>query len=168
MAGQRGLTRAAAVRPYCEADKAAVIALARELQASESAIYALMKPPEDIGAWYVDRVLAEAADHQGALIVAVADGVIVGYASLLAVVSSEDEADEIFHTYSYVSDLVVSRGARGSGIGRLLLNECERLARAAGQPRLRLNVLASNEGARLFYARLGFEPQLVTLEKPLA
>lgn len=144
------------------------MALARELQESEAAIYALMKPPEEIGPWYVDRVLAETAEHQGVLLVAEADGAIVGYASLLAIVSSENEADEVIHTYSHVSDLVVSRSVRGLGIGQLLLRECERLAREAGQPRLRISVLAANEGAREFYDRLGFKPQLVTLEKPLA
>ena len=144
-----------------------MIALARALQAHEHRAYPRMKPPEEIGSWYLDRILAEAARHAGLLLVAETDGVICGYAAFHGAVSSEDEPDEAPYSYAFVADLVVSEAMRGKGIGRLLMQRCEDLARAAGQRWLRLSVLASNAGARRFYDGLGLREHLLTLEKAL-
>jgi ribosomal protein S18 acetylase RimI-like enzyme len=59
----------------------------------------------------------------------------------------------------YVSDLWVAEGARGTGLGRRLLAAAARDARAIWGARfLTLAVYDHSEGARAFYARLGFRP----------
>jgi ribosomal protein S18 acetylase RimI-like enzyme len=57
-----------------------------------------------------------------------------------------------------VHDLAVRTEHRGRGVGRLLLEEIERRARARGSSKLTLEVHASNEGAIRLYRRFGFGP----------
>lgn len=139
----------------------------RDLQIHERQYYDRSKPPEEMGPWYVDRLKQEVAETGGRLIVAERMRRIAGYASLLARLSSENEKDEILYTYAMVGDLAVLAAERRQGIGEALLKECEALAKAAGQKWLRLGVLAGNVSARRFYARMGLEEQLLTLEKTL-
>ena len=70
-----------------------------------------------------------------------------------------------------VHDLAVQPGYRGRGIGRLLLEEVERRARARGSSKLTLEVHATNEGAMRLYRRFGFGPwdtPTLFVSKPLA
>ncbi len=57
-----------------------------------------------------------------------------------------------------VHDLAVLPEQRGRGVGRLLLEEIERRARARGSSKLTLEVHATNEGAIRLYQRFGFGP----------
>ena len=156
------------IRPYEPSDEQAVVELVRELQRHEAQFYDRMMPDRDIGAWYVTAILREAREAQGELLVALLDGRIAGYATLLADVSSEEERDEIIFTYAYVGDLVVEAAQRGKGVGRALLEECEKLARAAGRKWLRITVLAANDSARRVYEDFGFADQYVFMEKTLS
>jgi len=57
---------------------------------------------------------------------------------------------------AYLQDLWVDEALRGSGLGRGLLAESARRAKADGATHLRLSVATDNSAARAFYARLGF------------
>jgi len=139
----------------------------RELQGHEAQFYDRMKPPGDMGHWYIEGLRGGIAKHKGSFLVAQAGNLIVGYATLLTEVTSEDERDEVLYTYAYIGDLAVLKAKRGQGYGRALLSECERIARQAGRKWLRLGVLANNVGARRFYRGFGLEEKFPTLEKPL-
>ncbi|NJM30267.1 MAG: hypothetical protein HC855_09335, partial [Rhizobiales bacterium] len=93
MARRGGLDRAITIREYREEDRDEVIALARELQSHEIPYYDRMKPADQMGSWYVDHLIAEVRKHKGSILVAETDAGLAGYATLLAEVSSEDEAD---------------------------------------------------------------------------
>jgi ribosomal protein S18 acetylase RimI-like enzyme len=70
-----------------------------------------------------------------------------------------------------VHDLAVLPEHRGSGVGRFLLEEVERRARARGSSKLTLEVHASNEDAMRLYRRFGFGPwdaPTLFVTKPLA
>lgn len=140
----------------------------RELQVHESSIYDRMKPVDAIGVWYVDHVKTEVAKYKGKFLVAENGKVLLGYATLLTEVTSADEPDEILYSYAYVGDLAVRMSHRSQGVGRALIEECEKIAKSAGQKWLRLGVLAANHGARKFYSRMGLEEKLLTLEKKLS
>lgn len=55
----------------------------------------------------------------------------------------------------YVQDLYVSDEARGSGLGRRLINETAKLAKERGATYLRLSVAKENAAAQQFYRRIG-------------
>ncbi|MEM7223748.1 MAG: GNAT family N-acetyltransferase [Pseudomonadota bacterium] len=155
------------IRDYQPGDRAALLALVRELQAAEGALYDRMKPPEAIGDWYVDGLLESCRTKQGRILVACDGGAPVGYAVILTEVSSEDELDEIDFTYAYVQDIAVGARMRRRGIGARLLGACEEIARAAGARWLRISVLSDNQPAVGAYLKTGFKPLFTELEKPL-
>lgn len=68
---------------------------------------------------------------------------------------------------AYVEDLCVHPDFRRAGVGRLLFDRVEALARERGAKRLELMVWSFNRDAALFYERLGMTPQRSILEKPL-
>lgn len=67
----------------------------------------------------------------------------------------------------YVSMLSVATGAEGYGIGRLLMEAAEAWAREQGFACLSLDVFASNNHGRAFYARQGFQEDSLKLYKLL-
>jgi GNAT superfamily N-acetyltransferase len=162
------MTSAVRIRPYEPNDESAVVELVRELHRHEGQLYDRMLPPDEVGTWYVARILREARAAGGDLLVAMLGEHIAGYATLLANVSSESERDETIFSYAYVGDLVVTVKNRGRGIGRALLAECERRARLAGRKWLRITVLADNHGAHDMYEKFGFTDLFRYMEKPLS
>jgi GNAT superfamily N-acetyltransferase len=156
------------VRSFTETDAEAVIELVRQLQTHEAQYFDRMKPPGDIGIWYVREMQDACAAHAGAFLVAEADGRVIGYAVLLMEMTSSEHPDEVLYRYALVADLAVERTMRRQGVGQHLLSECERLARVAGVPWLRIAALAGNAAALGAYEKFGFGKLLVTMEKPLA
>jgi ribosomal protein S18 acetylase RimI-like enzyme len=156
------------IRPYEKRDETQVVMLARELQDHEAGIFDRMTPPREIGSWYVTRILRSSRRSGGELLVAERNGQVIGYATVLLGQSSESAMDEVFYTFAYIGDLIVARAARGQGIGKALLAECERLARAAGEKWLRVTVLSRNPRAVSLYRRFGFDGQFIDMEKPLS
>jgi ribosomal protein S18 acetylase RimI-like enzyme len=162
------MTQQLLIRPYESSDEHKVVMLSRELQDHESRIFDRMTPPNEIGSWYVARILRDARNSGGELLVAERDGHVAGYATLLIGQSSENAMDEVFYTFAYVGDLVVARSEQDRGIGKALLIECERLARAAGEKWLRVTVLSRNGRAVSLYNNFGFESQFTSMEKQLS
>ncbi len=154
------------IRDYAEADEAALIGLVRQLQAHEMQYYDRMLPPEDIAGWYVDTLKDDCRQHAGHIRMACIDGRVVGYCAILTRVDSDD-VDEKPYRYAYVSELAVSEHVRGQGVGKALLADAERLARAAGAQWLRVSVLTRNTLAHEVYRSYGFADRLVNMEKPL-
>lgn len=156
------------VRPYRPQDEPDVVALAKELQSHELGLFDRVLPVEYLGAWYVNRILSDAKKAGGDLLVALVDGEVLGYATLFTCLSSEEDYDETLYTFAHVGDLAVKNSSRGKGIGRKLLQACEKMARDAGQKWLRVSVLATNTAAHRLYESQGFRDQLILLEKPLS
>ncbi|MCF3946351.1 GNAT family N-acetyltransferase [Acidiphilium iwatense] len=124
------------------------------------------------------------SDHQGALeslegawrniaakggsaLVVELDGRVVGHLFLLF------EEDDVFirddvRSYGYISSLFIQEAMRGSGVGKALMVEAERIAAARGVHRLMLYVLAENPNAQRFYADAGFAPHGLEMMKPIA
>jgi ribosomal protein S18 acetylase RimI-like enzyme len=126
-----------------------------------------MKPAADMGHWYIDLLAKQCTDEDGAILIAEQDGNALGYATILTNAVEDGSAEEIAYVYAYVGDLVVAKAARRRGVGRLLLEECERRARLAGRDELRITVLAANGGARATYRAFGFDDLLIDMRKIL-
>lgn len=156
-----------AIRSYRAADLDALIGLVRELQAFEQHIYDRLVPEAEIGAWYVERLLADCVVHKGEIRVATRGQLIVGYATIMTDVVCDEERDEIVYSYAYVGDLSVTATERGQGVGQALLADCEAIARATGAKWLRITAHAANDRARKLYCAFGFREQFVDHEKIL-
>ncbi len=139
----------------------------RELQEHEAPINRWGKPPGDIGAWYIAEAKSWCAKSEGTILVAEGGEGLLGYACHLNKCEEEGTDGDIAYFYAFVADLVVTRQARGQGIGRALLAACENMARVAERKVLRIGVLARNESALRVYLNFGFAPHHLKLEKIL-
>jgi GNAT superfamily N-acetyltransferase len=153
-------------RTAIPADRDAVVGLIQALNAYESAITGDRLVTRAAAEAYYKALSERIARQDGRLLVADAQGRVVG---ALGFVVQEDHpfiCDNV-RRHGYVTDLVVHEQWRGQGIGRLLLAEAESLARGNGLKRLVIGVLARNEGAERLYREIGFEPYASALVKAL-
>jgi GNAT superfamily N-acetyltransferase len=67
----------------------------------------------------------------------------------------------------WIGDIVVTKTARGHGIGGLLLAEIEAWARSRGAAHLQLNMHYGNAAALGLYERNGYRPTDIRLRKDL-
>jgi GNAT superfamily N-acetyltransferase len=155
------------IRPYRETDAEAMLPLFRSLQAHEVPLFDRMKPAEAMGSWYLDLLKKQCREGDGTILVADDGAALLGYATILANVIEDGSGDEVAYAYAYVGDLVVDDRARGHGIGRRLLDECERYAKQAGRDEMRISVLAKNGSAREVYRRFGFDDLMIDMRKLL-
>lgn len=94
---------------------------------------------------YLERYFADGEDR---LVVAEAEGKVVGY---LAAEVHREEID-----YLYFDDLSVSGAYRSRGIGTALIRDAEAYGRSLGIGAFVLHAEKTNEGARRLYERLGY------------
>lgn len=87
---------------------------------------------------------------------------------LLIVIANTGTDDEVvYHEFGFIIDLMVTPAARHAGVGQALLAAAADWSRQHDLEFLQLNVLAANLAGRDFYAKAGFTPSALTLQKPL-
>jgi ribosomal protein S18 acetylase RimI-like enzyme len=107
---------------------------------------------------------ADALSHLSAVLsradamvrVAVDDGSVVGHAVLVV----ETKPESMFthpQRYGHITQIEVEPEFRRRGIGRLLLADCEQLARSQNLSRIVLDVWAFNHSAKAFFQALGYD-----------
>jgi ribosomal protein S18 acetylase RimI-like enzyme len=154
------------LRTALPADRDAIIDLIRALNTYEAAITG-----DRLVTWaatesYYVGLVERAARQEGRIMVAEADGRVVG---MLGFIVQEDQVfvREDVRRHGYVCDLVVDQHWRGKGIGRLLLTQAERCTREKGLKRLVIGVMEGNDSAERLYAELGFSVYAKAMMKPL-
>jgi ribosomal protein S18 acetylase RimI-like enzyme len=75
---------------------------------------------------------------------------VLGFLSFMV---TYEDGKEVVYCY----EIHLSPAARGRGVGKLLMGQMERIGRAVGLEKAMLTVFKSNEVARRFYDRLGYE-----------
>ena len=165
MARRGGITQGLTIRAYRDSDEAQVVELVRELQSHEAPFNTWAKPPADIAAWYIQDIKGWCAKFDGSILVAERDMALVGYACLLTKCEQDGTGGDFAYLYALVADLVVTKTARGQGIGKALLAACEKIAREKERMVLRVGVLTGNVAAREVYENFGFKPHHMTLDK---
>jgi ribosomal protein S18 acetylase RimI-like enzyme len=113
-----------------------------------------------------EYLLALIADPQAALFVAQVDGQLGGFVSAL-LRQAPPYPILVPRRFAVVDDLVVRADLRRMGLGRALMAQVERWARANGATAVELNVYAFNQGAIDFYEALGYQAVSHKLSKPL-
>jgi len=113
------------------------------------AIMALETATFPTDAWSREMMAAELAAPHTRYLVALVEGVIVGYAGLSAPTGAS-QAD--------IQTIAVDAGHRRLGIGALLVRRMLDEARARRVDDVLLEVRADNPGAQRLYERHGFEP----------
>ena len=138
-----------AIRPATEVDLPRIVALLAQLS--------LDSPREELGpplpAIYGQVLREILADSHQTLLVAEAEGHIVGTLSLVVVANLSYRG----RPYAILENIVVDAAERGKGYGEALVTAAVGRARAAGCYRVRLTSNARRKSAHRFYERLGFE-----------
>jgi ribosomal protein S18 acetylase RimI-like enzyme len=133
------------IRPFQPADETAVVALWR--------VCGLVRPQNDPRK---DIARKQRVNPEWFLV-----GEIAGRVVATVMVGYEGHR-------GWINYLAVEPGVQRAGFGRALMTEAERLLRAAGCPKISLQVRSSNASVVEFYRRLGFAPDdVVSLGKRL-
>jgi N-acetylglutamate synthase-like GNAT family acetyltransferase len=93
------------------------------------------------------------ANHRGVVLVAQRGDEVVGFATV-HVLSVLNRPRDV----AWLTALVVDESARGSGVGRRLVESVEDFARQSGCERLSVTTQEHRTDARAFYGRVGLEP----------
>jgi len=91
------------------------------------------------------------------ILVAVELGEIVGSATLELDGRTDEDDDPLAPHEAHIRMLGVQPGARGRGIGRLLMSACESRARAAGRTTVSLHTTQRMRAAQRIYESMGYE-----------
>jgi GNAT superfamily N-acetyltransferase len=152
------------LRTALPSDRDAVIDLIHVLNAFEAYLTGDRKRDRMAAAAYYEELLQRLSKRNGRIVLAEAED---GPVALMGFSLDEDAAyvtDDV-RRHGTVTDLVVREEWRGRGVGRLLLEEAERLTREAGHRRLVIGVLVGNEKAERSYRAFGFDPYVSILVK---
>ncbi len=158
------MTTAMSLRTASPADRDVVIDLIQVLNAFEADLTGDRKRDRGAAAAYYDELMQRLARREGRVILVEADGIAV---AAMGFSLDEDAAyvEDDVRRHGTVTDLVVQEEWRGRGIARLLLEEAERLTRAAGFRRLVIGALVANAKAERTYRAFGFDPYVSILVK---
>lgn len=147
-------------------DRDTVIELIHQLNVFEADLVGDRRRDYDGADAYYDELMARLTRRNGRIILAEADGIVVGAMGFSLDQDAAYVTEEV-RSHGTVTDLIIHAEWRGKGIGQMLLNEAERLTREAGLRRLMIGALIANERALRTYGQFGFEPYVSFLKKEL-
>jgi GNAT superfamily N-acetyltransferase len=107
-----------------------------------------------------ERLTRMLADPLARLFIAEEGGTIVGFAAVSVVPLIQSDG-----ALGRISAVAVADGARGQGLGKLLIDRVEEYALEHGCDRLEVTSNAAPEEANDFYGQLGFEQRAHRLVK---
>jgi len=154
------------IRPARDADRNALFEGMIALQAFERSLEPNRADPEAVAARHVEDLLAQRDRGEAEILVAEADGRVVGWIGVVTRYTSDDLLER-HRRFAYITDLIVLEAHRRRGLGRRLLEAAERYAASQGDRRLRVGVLAANDHAHRVYAKAGYRDYEVILEKEI-
>ena len=110
-----------------------------------------------------EELLGMIADDESPIFVGAEKDEIVGYCFCIFKQHKDSNILTDIKTL-YIDDLCVDETSRGLGVGKRLYEYALNFARKSGCYNLTLNVWACNEGALVFYKKLGLVPQKIEME----
>lgn len=117
--------------------------------------------------WYNDDVFEKMlSDPKQYIFIAELDGEVTGYA--FAVLREiRGHSTYIDFNSLYIDDICVAKEHRRKGIGKLLFEQLEKIAKAHNCHDIELGVYAFNSSALAFYSGLGMKVRTLRMEKRL-
>ena len=113
---------------------------------------------------YGNWLVRESQNPQAMVLVAEADGKVVGYA--YATLNDRDWM-MLLDACGALQDIWVDESARRTGVAKMLVEEmCVRF-RGMGAPRVVLSTAAKNEGAQKFFEAMGFRRTMIEMTREL-
>jgi len=158
------------IREYCGSDRASLVRLLEELQDYLVSIDDLkrMRRLPEYGESYTDRTLQNVARNNGKILMAEADGEVVGaVVGIISEQTKEDLLELIPYKRGLVLELVVKHGYRRRGIGTLLMEEMEAYFRQKGCRVSNLEVFSPNKNAYRLYSKIGYGERSTWMTKSL-
>ena len=148
------------IRPAAAADAATLSGLAERLAGFPLPSWRQPQAIASADARAMLEALAEGGrDNQ--VFVAERDGQPAGCLHILVIL------DFFGVRHAHISVLATTAAAEGTGVGRTLMAHAEAWARERGLTLVTLNVFTQNQRARAFYARAGFEVEMLKYAKQL-
>ena len=137
------------IRTAVQADAHAIVSLIRELAEHLCETSGVNE----------DAVASFVANPECGALVAESEGCIVGVLTFMSF-------PDLYHAAvsGQIRELAVSKGARGTGVGRLLVGRFLEHARSAGWAEVSVSTMADERGAAEFYRSVGFADEALLLE----
>jgi len=148
------------IRPYSSPDRDAVLALGNRLVIGLATWRDPAKMQAAARRW-IEGDIARIGQTCAVLVAEGATGHLLGFVTVARDVHFTGDEQ------AYIGELVVAEQAEGHGVGRALMSAAEEWARTGGYTFVVLDTGSANDGARAFYARLGYGEESVKLVKPL-
>ena len=123
-----------------------------------------MRPGGEADRGYAAFLGTALADNEAAVFVAERHGRICGY--VYAAIEPRNWK-ELREEAGFIHDLVVDAAARGSGVGRQLMEAALAWLRERGAARVILWTAAQNEAARRLFERAGFRRTMIEMTREL-
>jgi GNAT superfamily N-acetyltransferase len=155
------------IDPFEPADVRAIATFVEAIQDHERLGDRDLQPGADINPSYVEMILRNVAERQGAILMARTETETVGFICAWKQQDDDPLLREEARAGGYISDLFVVDRWRGLGVGRLLLEAIEAEMAVRGCRRMRVCCKAGNGIALRTYQRAGFRPYEVTLAKSI-
>ncbi|MCA1585480.1 MAG: GNAT family N-acetyltransferase [Acidobacteria bacterium] len=123
-----------------------------------------MRPSNDLDAGYAWFLGSQLGNANARVLVAEADGQIVGYIyAAVEPVSWQELRDEA----GFIHDVVVDQTARRRGVAACLIEAAIAWLHERGMPRVLLQTAERNEDAQRLFSRLGFRRTLIEMAKEI-
>ena len=150
----------------CRMTKPAILSFIAALQKYELGFEANRRTDADFPAEHWAVTQNRAHTHHGTILIAEDGGKKQGWAFAF------EEAGEVFiegsqRRHGFLAEIYVVPEARGTGVGRALIEGCEAWSRGRNHKYLTINVLAHNHRAIRAYEGSGYAPYTVTLRRYL-
>ena len=155
------------IRPVRADDRATLLGFLVAFQDYERGLNPKLRPGAEVAEIQLAKLEGDIAAHDGVLLMAERGGEAVGFVCCYVGHDHDMMLEEQARPYGYLSDVFVSPGHRGLGIGAALMAAAEKHLAGLGFSRVRLSVMAANAGARAVYEKRGYRAYDVLYEKPL-
>jgi ribosomal protein S18 acetylase RimI-like enzyme len=151
---------AAQIRPYQDADREAVMALAPRLTEGVAPWRDPQAVLTAVHNWVRDSA-GKATDDDRIFYVATADTQVVGF------ITAWEQSHFSGQIDTYIGEMAVAPAWERHGIARQLMQAAETWAATRGRPFITLETGAANTPARACYTALGFAEEGIRLTKPV-